>query len=148
MKVFTESTQIFLYHPKTDNLIDVGKGTHIGYICSHLQSFGLTKEDIEEVYSKYNEPVETEGKARDEILKKVLKDGWIRVRKRWGVIYAEVYDARNQREDLLKFFRSNFIFRVDVNDEVRIFDQYQKQSLLSFPVFEAPKFLESRGVGK
>jgi len=55
--------------------------THIGAIIKDPVMFGYTKDKIEQIYKKYNEPVNLEGKAREEIILDVLKKGFIRVRR-------------------------------------------------------------------
>lgn len=54
---------------------------HINMITSDPQKFGLSKEYVEEVFARYNEPMDHEGKAREEIIENILQDGWIRIRK-------------------------------------------------------------------
>ena len=54
---------------------------HIATITANPKKFGLTKEYIKTIYDKYNEKINQEGKAREEIIKKLIKVGWIRIRK-------------------------------------------------------------------
>jgi len=54
---------------------------HIATIIANPKKFGLTKDYIQTVYDKYNEKVNVEGKAREEIIKRLIKSGWIRIRK-------------------------------------------------------------------
>lgn len=61
-------------------IIDVGTN-HIAMIIKHPNKFGYTKQNIEKFYKKYKEPIGLEGKAREEIIKDVVKSGWIRTRK-------------------------------------------------------------------
>jgi hypothetical protein len=53
---------------------------HIRFILDNPEIFGLTKEELLDIYKKHNEKIGLEGKAREEIIKKVSKNGWIRVR--------------------------------------------------------------------
>lgn len=55
-------------------------GLHITSVYQDPGAFGITKEFVDQQYKWFNEPTGTEGKARDEILAKVLEKGWIRVR--------------------------------------------------------------------
>lgn len=69
------------------NIIQVDDGTghkHIEFVITHPNTFNLTKEYIEKIYIKYNEPVGFEGNAREEIFVKLFLDNWIRVRHRVG----------------------------------------------------------------
>jgi len=54
---------------------------HIATIIQNPKKFGITKDYIETVYDKYNEKMNTEGKAREEIIKRLVKSGWIRIRR-------------------------------------------------------------------
>ena len=53
------------------------------------ESFGLTDDEINTEYCKYGEPIGMEGKARAVLLEKVIRSGWIRLRRypnrKWSV---------------------------------------------------------------
>jgi hypothetical protein len=64
------------------------KGEVLGSVESHIQQlimnadkFGLDINDLRNKFKEYGEPVGFEGKAREEIIKRILWVGWIRVRK-------------------------------------------------------------------
>lgn len=59
---------------------DVSQGNHIGKILDNPTLFGLTREEIENLYAQYGEPIGLEGKAREEVIKHVAKEGWVRIR--------------------------------------------------------------------
>ena len=64
------------------------ESSHIATVVSCPAAFGLTREEIDAAYAVHGEPGYIEGKAREEILRKVLKRGWIRLRRhrnRWSV---------------------------------------------------------------
>lgn len=67
------------YKTKVDDVRENGK-THIHDLVDNPEVFGLTDEKVKSIYKKYNENVGCEGKARDEIMKMVLANGWVRVR--------------------------------------------------------------------
>jgi hypothetical protein len=76
--------------PRGD-IIEVSK-LHIDSILEHPTKFGETKKSIDDAYNKYNEPRGVEGKAREEIMLRVINRGFIRVRnpgtrsnQRWSV---------------------------------------------------------------
>lgn len=54
---------------------------HIAMVIENPQKFGLTKEYVEEKYKEYGEPLGVEGKAREEIIRELVKNGWIRIRR-------------------------------------------------------------------
>ncbi len=54
--------------------------THIRQVVNNPKVFGIKRDWIEQVYKKYNEPVGTEGSAREEIMKFIFKKGFIRIR--------------------------------------------------------------------
>jgi hypothetical protein len=54
--------------------------SHIDLVIKHPEKFLLTKKDIEDTYKKHKEPIGLEGKAREEILSNLIKQGWVRIR--------------------------------------------------------------------
>lgn len=56
--------------------------THIDYIINNSSLFNLNIEYIRSIYNKHEEPFRFEGKARNEIMESVIKNGWVRIRKR------------------------------------------------------------------
>lgn len=53
---------------------------HIDDVLKHPDKFRMTKEEIKEIYQKHNEPIGLEGKAREEILSRLIEQGWTRIR--------------------------------------------------------------------
>jgi len=53
---------------------------HINTVIDNPKKFGLTKEYIEDVYKKHNEPIHHEGNAREEIIENLMRTNWIRIR--------------------------------------------------------------------
>lgn len=60
---------------------EVTGDTHIGLVIKFPEKFGLTTDEIRGIYDKYGEKMGLEGKAREEIIKDLVNQGWIRVRK-------------------------------------------------------------------
>lgn len=58
------------------------KTRHISAVIDNPEYFGLTKKEIKDIFAKYNEPISksVEGKAREDILLKVISNGFSRVR--------------------------------------------------------------------
>ena len=55
--------------------------THIRTITKNPELFGLSRSYIESKYMKHSEKTTIEGNAREEILRRVLRNGWIRLRR-------------------------------------------------------------------
>ncbi len=53
---------------------------HIGLVIRDPDSFGLTMDYVEAEYSKENEQIGIEGRARRRIILELVRRGWIRVR--------------------------------------------------------------------
>lgn len=73
-------------------ILDIGVGTHIDQVIKSPKSFGLTDRYIRGVYEKFGEPVSLEGKAREQIMQEIIKDGFIRIRlvqNRFWIINAD-----------------------------------------------------------
>lgn len=54
--------------------------SHIDLVIKNPEKFRTTKEEIKKIYKKHEEPVGLEGKAREEIMVDLIRDGWIRIR--------------------------------------------------------------------
>lgn len=72
--------------------------SHIDMVFDRPELFGLNLQLIHSVYNIYNEKYRSEGKAREEILIMLFRQGWIRVRRylkpyRW-TINVNTIDAK------------------------------------------------------
>ena len=78
-----------------------GVGTnHISQIIKDPKKFYLTKDEIEKTYEKNGERMGTEGNAREEIILRVLKSGFHRVRRyknRWSITVNRL-DSKTRRQ--------------------------------------------------
>ena len=75
------STKADAYFISPSGKIKIVNDRHIHEIYNNPDKFGITKEEIDKIYKKWKEPPFTEGNAREEIIKKLLANGWIRIRK-------------------------------------------------------------------
>lgn len=73
------STYAFWISPKGQIVGDLQ--SHISMVIKAPEKFGLTREWIDSKYDEYNERIGMEGKAREEIIKTLLQEGFIRIRK-------------------------------------------------------------------
>lgn len=73
------STYAFWISPKGKTV--GGLGSHISMVIKAPEKFGVTREWIDSKYNEYNETIGVEGKAREEIIREILKEGFIRIRK-------------------------------------------------------------------
>lgn len=87
----------------TGKIIDVGV-KHINDIIRNPEEFGLTKNEIEQIYQKYNERMGQEGKAREEIIRNIIRRGFIRIRfyAKQGFWSVNINDLNNKNRDLLQ----------------------------------------------
>ena len=90
--------QGFFISPK--GKITLLKTTHIQAVIKNPEAFGLSGNYIKARYLKQGEKANLEGKARDKILRKVLRNGWIRVRRHqnrnWSVQTGTVTDIKRK----------------------------------------------------
>ena len=68
--------------------IDSVPTSHIAAIISSPEHFGTTLKEIHEAYTRFNEKLGVEGKAREEIMKKVIARGFIRIRNTGNAGYS------------------------------------------------------------
>ena len=79
-------------------ILDFGLQTHIGFIIKQPEIFNMTKQEIVSTYHRYDELPGIEGKARHEIILKLITRGFIRIRlyqSHWS-ISADSCDDKNQ----------------------------------------------------
>jgi hypothetical protein len=104
-------------------------GLHIHFVIDNPGIFGLKREYIDAVYDSFNEPVGTEGKARIEILKRVLKGGWVRARFNGslGKCFIEVDDKKERKETIEMFLRylQNTVKLIRPDDKLVIIEDEQ-----------------------
>lgn len=77
----------------------LGGQNHVGYICDEPRKFGFTRDELEAAYGKYNEPLYSEGRAREELILDAIRRGFVRIRLVPNVcwkINVHEFDARTQ----------------------------------------------------
>ena len=112
------------YWVKGDEVIE-NDASHIRIIADNPERFGLTRRYIEDVFEQHGEMMGTEGEAREEIIKEVARNGWIRVRHYvnrnsdyWSI---QVDNLRRRKNDIDSFI----IWAIDKgimypSDEIRL----------------------------
>ena len=88
---------------------------HIDMVVGNPEKFRLTKEFIKDVYQKHKEPVGLEGKAREEIMADLIRDGWIRVRylSRMDSFTVQLDKLSERKKNMLYAFASEAIEGID-----------------------------------
>ncbi len=76
-----------------------GVTRHIHFISSNLEKFGFTRQHYEDVYIKQDEKLGIEGKARVELMREAMINGWIRAR--YNENDGWVVEFSTQKEDYL-----------------------------------------------
>jgi hypothetical protein len=62
-------------------IISTNGRLHVSLIIDSPDKFGFTKQQIVDLYKKYNEKLGVEGKAREQLLRLLFEKGWTRVRR-------------------------------------------------------------------
>ena len=74
--------------------------THIRTVIKNPEAFGLSRDYVESKYMKHGEKTGLERNARDEILRRVLRNGCIRLRRHpnrcWSVQTGTVTDIKRK----------------------------------------------------
>jgi len=68
--------------------IHLVKDTHIQYVIDHPELFQISLEALRRRYDDYGEEWGSEGQAREEKIRELVAEGWIRIRR-----YSEVYSV-------------------------------------------------------
>jgi len=64
--------------PITDKF---GQGKHIDSIIENPKAFGLTVDEVQAMYDVEGETMGIEGRAREKLIKQLINQGWIRIRR-------------------------------------------------------------------
>ncbi|MFV9616347.1 MAG: hypothetical protein ACNYZG_10355 [Gammaproteobacteria bacterium] len=67
---------------------------HITALVKEPEKFDLTKDYVEQLYAKFGEPVGIEGKARNQLIREVVANGFIRIR-----LYPQFWSTTVNRLD-------------------------------------------------
>lgn len=114
------SNTAYWISPKGDILEPTGY--HIGAVITNPKKFGETTQTIKDTFEKYGEPVSktSEGQSRNEIMERVMKRGFIRIRKhnikrsqKWVI---ELYDMSNRKANYLANWAKHMIDNKLVDD--------------------------------
>jgi hypothetical protein len=94
----------YLISPRGEILPLAPDSSHIREVVKNPHAFGYTCQEIEDIFSIYNEPIGTEGKARQKIIRDLITRRWIRIRRytrpdRWTVNLPHFND---RTRDILK----------------------------------------------
>ncbi len=117
-----ESKQVFWFKNNTVLSGDL----HIHIIIDNPSIFDLSMDYINKIYELENEPLGSEGKARQSIIKKVMKNNWIRVRYRpeQNTWYIEVYNYETQKYNIKECIE--YILKTGIiKPDIKIFDKNQ-----------------------
>ncbi len=83
-------------------ILDLEGNKHIAKVISKPELFRITRQEIEDAYSRHSEKIGLEGKAREEIIKRLVENDYIRIRQypsHWSVT---VYKLNGWTRDRLK----------------------------------------------
>jgi len=123
------------YWFKNNKLFELNGKSHIQYIIENPDIFGVSIDYIQKLYDKYGERINEEGKAREEIIKQISKDGWIRIRHyiRPKDYWSIQFDSFFKRQRLLKSLINYMIHSklMSMNDEV-VFLGYEDSEVFSY----------------
>jgi hypothetical protein len=128
------------YWVRGNKILDMGQ-SHIRYVIDNSEAFGLTKDYVEDVYAKYNESLGVEGKAREELIKRVSSNGWVRVRHYVGKrdYWSIQCDDIDKRIKTIKNFVEHMVY---VEEEMRQDDELQ---ILGYTTNELRKYSFQEG---
>jgi hypothetical protein len=105
-----ESTIAAYFITPSGQLISTNGRSHISLIINSPNKFGFTKQQIVDLYKKYNEKLGVEGKAREQLLRLLFEKGWTRARrypnKFWSV---QVKKLTKKAKDYLQDFASKIL---------------------------------------
>lgn len=135
--------------PRGD-VVSVGQ-KHITDIVVHPEKFGMSEMDVKMAFKKHGEEVnaQAEGDAREELIGKILKKGWIRVRGYRSYVSLTVSRMTPQIKENIRNFVVQAVQKNDIHkfDEVRIVEldgiggvkKLEAEKIMKFALEEAVK---------
>ena len=72
--------EIHGFWTKNDEWITVSED-HVTAILEEPERFGMTRPAIDEIYAAQGENIGNEGRARDEVIRRAVENGWVRIRR-------------------------------------------------------------------
>lgn len=97
-----ENTGTFAFWISPRGEIHGSTQKHISQVLSDPQKFGISFERIKKLHDQFGEPIGTEGKAREEIIRLLVRKGWIRIRKYVNKFWSiNVFHAKMLKKDYL-----------------------------------------------
>lgn len=82
-------------------VLDLGSKTHIQVVIENPKKFGETAESIQRDYDARDEKMNWEGEARNEIMIRIIKRGWARIRERSNQWTVQVDKLTPKMNDVL-----------------------------------------------
>jgi hypothetical protein len=79
--------------------------SHINEVIRRPEKFGMTTVEIEEVYRQFKEPLGLEGQAREQIIRHLVTQGWIRIReyRHHVTIHVNTLSGQDTKKRLQRF---------------------------------------------
>ena len=111
------------------------------------EAFGLTLSEIREVYEKFDEPLGFEGSAREELLRAVLKNGWIRVRfyPRFSYFSIELHSLTESAMEGISVWARSILSADRLYDVVKVCELGRKNLRHAFDLAELAAKAEGQG---
>lgn len=114
--------------------------SHIRVIIDNPEKFGVTSEYIQSVYDKHGETLGVEGEAREEVIREVSRNGWVRIRHYtsrgsdyWSIQVDRIRRRKEQIQDFIFWAIENEY--MTMNDELRIVG-YDDEQVQVYSFFE------------
>ncbi len=127
-----EKADAYWINPRGKILALFNDDKHIHDIIKNPEAYNLTLEQIKLLYTNENEQLGGEGKAREKIIKSLISQGWIRIRKysrdaSWTINIHKLDKKtkdylQNWAEQMIHLNTSQFdIIRLDLPNEIKIY---------------------------
>ena len=92
-------------------ILPMDNSFHIQEVINNPPAFGYSEKEIVDLYDSYGEEIGVEGKAREDIMQDLFKDGWFRIRNynrpdRWII---NVSNISKKAKDIIRFWSKKMI---------------------------------------
>ena len=127
-------------------VVDLETKTHVMIVILNPDKYGESPESIRESYRTFKEPIGWEGQARREILTRVLRRGFVRVREQRDGWVAEQWEDSSPRSRHLLGVWANKVLRGGASASTRVRVNVLKEEEVENQVVTLEQIRQVQGV--
>lgn len=113
------------------------QGDNLKPVLDEPEKFGLSQAHVNEVYEVHGESLGAEGRARDQLIREVAENGWVRVRRYHepaNRIVIQGYNTNAKFSSIRTFLQQLFERQIVTTEDTVVISDYESGEARSFRV--------------